>query len=138
MRANVVIFAILTVVFVAFGITYTIWAEIVYGRPEFVGTIGLFLVALMALFIGFYLARSFRAQGGSLPEDRQDASIDDGDPEMGNFSPWSWWPLMLGATAALAFTGLAAGIWLMFIAGALFIVSIVGWVYEYYRGFFAR
>ena len=138
MRVNVNLLLVLFGFFLLADATYAVWALITYGRVEWVGTIGIGLVALMAIFIAFYLNRSFRAQGGDLPEDRLDASIDDGDPELGHFSPFSWWPLILGATAALAFLGLAVGIWMVFIAFALFIIAIVGWVYEYYRGYFAH
>ena len=37
-------------------------------------------------------------------------------------------------SAALAIIGLAVGTWLMPIGIAVFVVAIVGWVYEYYRG----
>ena len=114
------------------------WALLTYGRVEWVGSIALGLVAVLALFIGFYLNRSFRAQGGPLSEDRLDAAIDDGDPELGHFSPWSWWPIILAGSATLGFLGFAVGTWIAFIAFALFIVAIVGWVYEYYRGYFAH
>ena len=88
--------------------------------------------------IAFYVDRVHRAQGGELPEDVLTADIDDGDPEMGEFSPWSWWPLVLAFSAALGMIGLAVGNFLLPIAGAVFLVAIVGWVYEYYRGYFAR
>jgi hypothetical protein len=105
---------------------------------EWVGTVGLTLTAVLAAFIAFYLGRSYRSQGGQLPEDRLDASIDDGDPEMGFFSPWSWWPIILGSAAALLFLGLAVGVWIIAFGGALLVVALVGWVYEYYRRLFAR
>jgi Cytochrome c oxidase subunit IV len=138
MRANQVIFAILSIVFGAFATTYAFWSLLVYHQPEWVGTVGLTLVSVMALFIGFYLNRSFRSQGGELPEDRLDASIDDGDPELGFYSPYSWWPIVLASAAALGFLGIAVGVWISIIGGAIFVVAIIGWVYEYYRGFFAR
>jgi hypothetical protein len=145
MRANVNIFWILTGYALIADIAYTIWNLLsgttnggAGGRVEWVGTVGLLLVAVMAAFIAFYLNRSRNAQGGVLPEDRPDASIDDGDPELGFFSPWSWWPITLATAAALGFLGLVIGIWVFFIAIALFVVAIVGWVYEYYRGLFAR
>ncbi len=138
MRVNINVLGVLAGFFILADIAYSVWALIVYRRVEWVGSIGIGLVAVMAIFIAFYLSRSFSAQGGALPEDRTDASIDDGDPELGHFSPWSWWPLVLGAAAALGFTGLAAGFWMFYIAFALFIVAIIGWVYEYYRGYFAR
>jgi hypothetical protein len=138
-RANQVIFAILSMFFGVLAFVYAGWAFITYdGHVEWVGTVGLSLVSVMALLIGFYLNRSFRSQGGDLPEDRLDASIDDGDPELGFYSPYSWWPLVLALAAALGFLGIAVGVWISFIGGAVFIVAIVGWVYEYYRGFFAR
>jgi hypothetical protein len=34
--------------------------------------------------------------------------------------------------------GVAAGAWIAFIGGGILVVSLVGWVYEYYRGYFAR
>jgi len=138
MRASINVFWILAGFFFLTLVTYTIWALIVYGEPEWVGTVGLGLVTIMAVFIGFYLSRSYRSQGGDLPEDRLDASVDDGDPEMGFFSPYSWWPLLLACAAALGFLGIAVGLWIGAIGLALFIVAITGWVYEYYRGFFAR
>ena len=139
MRANLGILAILSIFFGLLATVYSGWAYLTYdGRIEWVGTVGLSLVSVMALFIGFYLNRSFRAQGGPLPEDRLDASVDDGDPELGHFSPWSWWPLILAISATLGFLGIAVGVWIAYIAGAVFIVAIVGWVYEYYRGYSAH
>lgn len=79
-----------------------------------------------------------KEQGGELPEDRLDANIDDGDAELGFFSPWSWWPIVLAGGAALAFLGLAVGFWITFIAVPLALIGLVGWVFEYYRGNFAR
>lgn len=138
MRVSTNIFWILAVFFALADVAYSIWALIAYGRVEWVGTLGIALTAVLSVFIGFYLSRSHKAQGGELPEDRQDASIDDGDPEMGFFSPWSWWPVILGGTAALGFVGMAVGWWITMIAGAVFLIAITGWVYEYYRGLFAR
>lgn len=138
MRVNINLLWILAAFFALADVAYSVWAYGTYQRLEWVGTIGIGLVSLMSVFIAFYLNRSFHAQGGTLPEDRLDASIDDGDPELGHFSPWSWWPLILAASASLAFLGLAAGIWIAYIGGALFIIAITGWVYEYYRGYSAH
>jgi len=139
MRANLIMFAVLSTFFGISATVYSAWSVLTYdGRVEWVGTVGLTLVSVMALFIDFYLFRSYRAQNGDLPEDRVDASIDDGDPELGHFSPWSWWPLTLGIAATLGFLGVAVGYWIACIGGALFIIAIIGWVYEYYRGYFAH
>jgi len=105
---------------------------------EWVGSVALLFTAFMGALIAFYIGKVHKAQGGELPEDVLTADIDDGDPELGEFSPWSWWPIVLAFSAALAMIGLAVGTWLMPIGLAVFVVAIVGWVYEYYRGYFAR
>lgn len=140
MRTNVVMFWILSGFFLAIAAVYAVWTLVVdhTGQPEWVGTIGMALCAVLAVVIGFYLGRVRVSQGGELPEDRLDAEIDDGDPEIGHFSPWSWWPILLAGAAALAMLGLSAATWLVFIAAPLALIFLVGWVYEYYRGNFAR
>jgi hypothetical protein len=45
---------------------------------------------------------------------------------------------MLAAGGALAFMGIAVGIWIRLPGAAITLISLVGWVYEYYRGNFAR
>ncbi|MFE6966238.1 MULTISPECIES: cytochrome c oxidase subunit 4 [unclassified Agromyces] len=143
MRANVILFWILTVFFVIMAGVYTAWswadnASHGLNHPEWAGTVAISLSAILSGFIAFYLSRVHKAQGAELPEDRLDANIDDGDAELGFFSPWSWWPIMLAGAAALLFLGLAVGFWISFIAVGIGLISLVGWVYEYYRGNFAR
>ncbi len=46
--------------------------------------------------------------------------------------------VILGASLATTFLGLAVGIWIIFIGVPLVIIALIGWVYEYYRGNFAR
>ena len=92
----------------------------------------------MGALIAFYVGRVHSAQGGELPEDVLTSDIDDGDPELGEFSPWSWWPIVLAFSAALGMLGFAVGNWLLPIGIGVFLVAIVGWVFEYYRGYFAR
>jgi Cytochrome c oxidase subunit IV len=140
MRANARMFWILAIFFAAIAVLYAVWTSIdaANGQVEWVGTVALALSALLGAFIAFYLGRTHSAQGGELPEDRLDANIDDGDPELGFFSPWSWWPIMLAASAALLFLGLAVGFWICYFAVGIGVISLVGWTYEYYRGLFAR
>ena len=138
MRTNATLFYVLAVFFFVAAAAYTLWSIIDLNRVEWVGSIAIALTGILSVFLAFYMARSHGAQGGELPEDRLDANIDDGDPELGHFSPWSWWPVFLAGSAALAFLGLAIGMWIAYIAAALVLVSLVGWVYEYYRGNFAH
>ncbi|MCS5719711.1 cytochrome c oxidase subunit 4 [Herbiconiux sp. CPCC 205763] len=139
MRANTNLFWILFAFMVVADAAYTIWSLIWYGgQVEWVGTVGIGLAAILSAFLAFYLGRVHKAQGAELPEDRLDSNIDDGDPEMGFYSPWSWWPIILAGGGALMVLGLAVGFWISFIAGAVLLIAIVGWVFEYYRGYFAR
>ena len=140
MKTNATLFWILGIfMFLADGV-YIMWSLLdpAHAQIEWVGTITIGLSGLLSSFIAFYIGRSHATQGGELPEDRLDANIDDGDPEQGFFSPWSWWPIMLAGSASLVFLGVAVGIWIAFIGLAIAVISLVGWVYEYYRGYFSH
>lgn len=144
MRSNVVLWWILAAFFAFMAIVYTWWNIVAhadlpwYNAIEWVGTVALAFLTFMGAFVAFYLGRVHSAQGGELPEDTLTAQIDDGDPEIGEFSPWSWWPLVLAGSAAFAILGLAVGTFMLPIGLAIFLVAIVGWVFEYYRGYFAH
>lgn len=145
MRANSILFLILAIFFALAAAAYAIWSIIdpsriadTYEGLDWVGTLGIALSGVLSALISFYLSRVHKGQGGELPEDRGDALIDDGEAEQGFFSPWSWWPIMLAGSAALVFVGVAAGFWIAFIGAAVLVVSLVGWQYEYYRGYFAH
>lgn len=156
MKTNARIFWLLTVFFALVAVIYALWTwavsqqqlteyaqrvgpgGITAGHPEWVGTIAIALSAVLAGFLAFYIGKSYKSQGGELPEDRLDANIDDGDPELGHFSPWSWWPIILAGSASLLVLGLAIGIWISFIGAAFTLIALIGWVYEYYRGNFSH
>lgn len=129
MKVERQLFYILIAFFVIVGIAYgflTKW-------EEWTGVLGLFLAAGLSGMIGLYLMVTGR-RIGPRPEDRRDGEIYEGAGEQGHFSPWSWWPLVLGLAAGGGFLGLAVGWWIVAIAGGLMAVGIVGWVYEYSRG----
>jgi hypothetical protein len=143
---NARLFWILAGFFFLADAIYIVWSLLVSASPsaqtepaiEWVGTVAIGLTGALSVLIAFYLGRIHRAQGGELPEDRLDANIDDGEAEQGHFSPWSWWPIVLAAGAALTLLGVAIGPWISFIGVSILLVALVGWVYEYYRGYFAR
>ena len=101
MRTNVGLWWLLVGFFFLMATIYTIWSIIAhpdlewYHGIEWVGTVALLFTSLMSALIAFYIGRVHKAQGGDLPEDTLTADIDDGDPELGEFSPWSWWPIVL-------------------------------------------
>ena len=140
MRANSNLFWILGGFFWLSDVAYIIWSLLgsEHHEVEWVGAVGMGLAGVFSFFLAFYLGRTHAAQGGETPSDLVNANIDDGDPEMGNFSPWSWWPMTLAFALALVFLGFAVGIWISFIGAPIVIVAIIGWYYEYYRDNFAR
>lgn len=144
MKTNTGLWWLLSAFFLLVAVVYTVWNVIAHPQlpfvnaVEWVGSVALLFTCLMAALIAFYVGRVHAAQGGELPEDVLTSDIDDGDPELGEFSPWSWWPIVLASSAALGILGLAVGTWLFPIGLSVFVVAIVGWVYEYYRGYFAR
>ncbi len=119
------------------GVFFFTPVALVYGFltnwNEPVGLLGILLVAGLSGMIGGYLGFTAR-RVGLRPEDRNDAEIHEGAGEQGHFSPWSWWPLVLGLSCAGGFLGLAVGWWIVFIAAGLAVVALVGWVFEYSRG----
>ncbi|CAN7194265.1 cytochrome c oxidase subunit 4 [Arthrobacter sp. LjRoot14] len=123
------IFGGLALFFVPVGVVY----GFVTGWTEPVGFLALWLVGGLAGLIGGYLGYTGR-RVGMRPEDRHDAEIHEGAGEQGQFSPWSWWPVALGISAATGFLGLAIGFWILFIGAGFALVALIGWVFEYSRG----
>jgi hypothetical protein len=140
MKSNIVIFWILTAYFLIVATVYTLWSITAVGYIEWAGSLAILLSGGLTGFIAGYLTLAHRKQGGTLVEDLPDSDIDDGDPDIGEFSPWSWWPIVLAFGAGLFVIGLSIGnnFWLAFLALPIVPVAVVGWIYEYYRGHFAR
>ncbi len=138
MKTNIVIVSIIGVFFFAIGAVYMAMSTQTYGHPEWAGSLAILLSGVLMVFIGFYLWLVDRSAGGTLAQDSPTADIDDDDPELGEFSPWSWWPIMLAGAAACVMVGLCVGFWFAYFTVPLLLVAVVGWVYEYYRGHFAR
>jgi hypothetical protein len=133
MKSNVVILLVMAAYFAVADIAYVIWNFVDNGGFEPVGSAAMALLVILAVFIAYYLNSGMK-RTATLPEDRLEGNIEDDSGEVGFYSPWSWWPLALGFSAAIAFAGLAAGWWLFYIAIPFAVVSIVGFVYEYDRG----
>ena len=145
MRSNGAIGWLLVGCVALMAVVYIVWNILAhpdlpwYSAIEWAGATALTFGIFMAGFVAFYIQMVHKGQRGiALPEDRDDADIDDGDAEIGEFSPWSWWPLVLAASAAIGIISLAVAQFLFPVAIMIFAVAIVGWVYEYYRGYFAR
>ena len=129
MKLETKLFVYLTPFFLLIGTIYGFLVE--WTEP--VGFLALYLTGGVTAMVGFYLGFTGK-RVGERPEDRLDAEIHEGSGEQGHFSPWSWWPLVLGLAAATGFLGLAIGFWILYIGMGLAAIALVGWVYEYSRG----
>lgn len=139
MKSNIVILLVLAAYFLVAGIVYLVWNNAAGQGFEPIGTIVLLLSAVLSGFIAFFLNQVNRSQGGILlPEDHPEADLDDADPNIGDFSPWSWWPLVLGFSLFIVFLGLAVGFWIIFLGIPFVLIAVTGWTFEYYRGNFGR
>lgn len=97
------------------------------------GTTALVLTGGLSAMIGFYLIVT-AGRMATQPDDNPDGEIGDADPDYGHFSPHSWAPLMVGASAAITFSGLAFAAWIVAAGLVLVIMSSAYWVFEYYQG----
>ncbi len=110
-------------------------AAVIYGvlSGEPVGTVALAFTAGLAFLVGYYLLFTAR-RIDERPEDSPTAEIEDGAGELGFYSPHSWWPLAVAASAAIAFLGIIFGWWLFLIGAGAATLSVIGMVFEYHRG----
>lgn len=129
MKVEFKLFAVIGVFFVVVGVVYGVVTD--WSEP--VGPFGLLLCAALSALIGFYLWETGRKLDPR-PEDDPSAPISAAEGEYGFFSPHSWWPLPLAASAAIVFLGLAVGWWLFIIGMCLATLATIGWTYEYFRG----
>jgi hypothetical protein len=108
-----------------------------YYSKDPTGTAALAFAVALAILTGFYVLFTGRRLPPR-PEDRPDADISEGTGEIGFFSPHSWWPLFLGLAAAVAAAGFAIGWWLFLIGMLATVFASIGFVFEYYRGYFSH
>ncbi len=114
-----------------FFVPVTIVYWVLSGDPT--GTTALVLTFGLSAMVGYYLwftARRMEAR----PEDRPDAEISEGEGEIGFFSPHSWWPISLAASFAIVGLGLVFGVWVGLIGFGFLLISVFGFLFEYYLG----
>lgn len=128
MKAEAALFGVVTAFFGILTPIYWFFS----GDPT--GTTALVLTTGLGFLIAFYLYFTARRLPAPRPEDRSDADVYEGAGEIGFFSPHSVWPLCLASAAALLFLGLVYGWWLFIIGAGWTVVSVLGFVFEYYRG----
>lgn len=130
MKIEGALFAIGTAFFGVVAVVY--W----FMTKEIVGTTALALTGGLAFLVGFYLLFTAR-RVGTRPEDDPMAVIEDAEPDYGFFSPHSWWPIAVAIATGITIMGLVFAVWLLILGVGLLLLSIVGFVFEYYVGEFA-
>ena len=124
--------------FLGCGVFFT-GADIVYWytSQDPTGTAALALAVGLAILAGFYILFTGRRLPPR-PEDNPEGEIYEGTGEIGFFSPHSWWPLFLGLSCAVLALGFAIGWWMVLIGFVALLLTSVGFVFEYYRGYFSH
>ena len=114
-------------------------ADIVYWyvSKDPTGTVALAFAVGLAVLAGFYVLFTGRRLP-LRPEDDNHGEIEQGTGEIGFFSPHSWWPLWVGLAAAVTALGAAIGWWMVLIGFVALLLTSIGFVFEYYRGYFSH
>jgi hypothetical protein len=115
--------------FVAAGV-YGFWA----GEDEPAGTTAFALTGGLSLIVSSFLWFSGRRLQEVRPEDNLDAEVSDGAGELGFFSPGSYWPFVLAASAAVMAVATAFLLaWMMILAAVFLLMALCGLLFEYHR-----
>ena len=97
------------------------------------GTMMLVGTCLLGLLPGSYYYWWHRRMGDR-PEDRDDATLEDGAGQIATFPSSSIWPFVLGMGAFMLVLAFAFGIWFFFPAVGLILTALVGVTAESRRG----
>jgi hypothetical protein len=108
-----------------------------FVAEDWSGTSALVMTTLLAFLVAFFLAVVGK-QIPPRPEDRKDAEVSDGAGELGFFPPFSWWPLYCAGALSLIMLGVVFGWWLVILGAGVGVITLMGWTFEYYRGYHAH
>ena len=104
------------------------------GRHVRLGAVVFAMLAALLAFFLFVVAKQLPDR----PEDRKDADVADGAGELGFFPPYSWWPLWCALALGTCVMGVIFGWWLFLIGVGIGVITLCGYVFEYYRGYHAH
>ena len=90
----------------------------------------IFGCAAYGMLFGYLLLQYIRRQRIPRPEDRFDATMADGEGEVGYFPNASIWPAGMGLGLVTAATGFVFGVWYLIIGAILFVGAVIGFVVE--------
>ncbi|MGN6607318.1 MAG: cytochrome c oxidase subunit 4 [Jatrophihabitans sp.] len=136
MKTEARIFLLIAVFCFIAAAGYGIWTSLPNsfsnGKLEPVGVSSLILSGgLLGISGSFFWFVSRRID--ARPEDRPDAEIAEAAGDLGFFSPGSYWPVGIAASATVTGLGLAfVQIWLALVGVALILFTVGGLLFEYY------
>jgi hypothetical protein len=93
------------------------------------GTAALGVSFGFGMLVGGYLLFTARRMEPR-PQDRPDAEVAEGEGELGHFSPGSYFPFFIAASAATVLLGVQFGYWLAIIGAVILLGSVIGLVFE--------
>lgn len=106
-----------------------------HAGPEQSGTVMLIGTVLLGLVPGLYYAWwAFHKMQRPRPEDRSDATIEDGAGVIGSFPSSSIWPFVFGMSCFVLALAAVFGVWLLLPAFTLGIGAVIGYTAESRRG----
>lgn len=136
MKSEARIFGAVTFTLYVFAGVYGWWTwyESPFDQMEVIGFTALLLAGtLCGMCWGFFAFVARRID--PRPEDRVDGEIADAAGEVGFFSPGSYWPVGIAASATLTGVGVAFWMWWLITLGFIsVIVTACGLLFEYYTG----
>lgn len=132
MQVEATMFFLPVLFFFPIGISYGFVSD-----WEPIGTLSICALGGMFAFAGGYLWLTSR-RIDFRPSDDPDGEIAEGEGELGDFNPNSWWPLVAGIAATIVAAGLAIGWWMFAIGAVVGIVALIGYAFENSRGIYAH
>ncbi len=139
MKASIKMFGGVGIFMLVMTIIYAVWTNAFINPTtvstgiEPIGVVAMLLSALLCFMIAWYLHYTGKHTPFG-PEDDPAGEIADAEGDYGFFTPYSWWPLWLGLSAAIIFAGLAVGWWLVAIGAFVGPFALVGWAFEHFKG----
>ncbi|ADD43778.1 cytochrome c oxidase subunit 4 [Stackebrandtia nassauensis] len=134
MKTESHLFGIITFFLYLFAAVYGWWTWYDGGQIEFIGFVALILAGTLCFMCwGFFAFVARRLD--PRPEDRPDGEIAEAAGEVGFFSPGSYWPFGIAASATIAGLGLVFWFWWLIAVGIIAVlITSCGLLFEYYTG----
>ncbi|MDY3049344.1 MAG: cytochrome c oxidase subunit 4 [Rothia sp. (in: high G+C Gram-positive bacteria)] len=123
------IFGLIGLFLIPMGIIYGFMTDF----TEWAGFPAILATAVMCLFLWYFLSFTDKKHP-DMPYENEAGEIAEAAGDYGFYSPWSWWPLFIGAACTIVVVGLAIDWWIVLVAIPFAAAAVLGWVYEYSRG----